>query len=494
MRPKALPLHGVCRVPGFGTRIRAIAICIALSGGALGCSEEERNASEAPPSFLLAPTAVTDAPSIIVITIDTLRRDHLSLYGYPRPTTPALDALAVESIVFERAVATSPWTKPSTASLFTGLHTSEHGAYGEFKVRPGLRFLAEVLREHGYATAAFSGNPYVSPSYGLDPGFTRFDSMGGQTPKDYVDIRKILEKARFWLDAWGEEPIFLYLHTMNVHGPYRAPAEYRERFLDGPHESFPFRNPIWIDIAERQRVERGSEVTDAHLRDLAAHYDGAIAYTDAMLGGFVEDLRLRGILDRSLLVITSDHGEELFDHGSFGHRRSLHAELVDIPLLLRLPGGRQGGLRISEPVSLIDLPITLLDLADALDREPGRRFGRGQSLAPLLAEAREPGPARALMAELINRPEPSTMLELWPHRLIQMSGDHSARLYRVDEDPGETRNLAEQAPAIVEALAERARTLRQEGGGAHGTGEKVPREGELRSQLEALGYIGEAGD
>jgi len=428
--------------------------------------------------------------SIIVITVDTLRRDHLSLYGYERATSPNLRALAAESIVFERAVSTSPWTKPSTASLFTGLHPSEHGAHGERKVRADVPLLAGVLASIGYQTAAFSANPYASGIYGLDRGFALFDFQGGEAARDYVDIRALIDRARFWLDAREPGPFFLYLHVMNVHGPYRAPPEYRERFLDGPVEAFPFQNPLWKAIAQERRFERRAEVKTEHLRDLSARYDGAVAYTDTVLGALVEDLRTRGVLDQSVLLITADHGEELFDHGSFGHRRSLHRELLDVPLMLRLPGGRGGGLRISEPVSLIDVPATLLEFAGQEQALSEGRFGRGVSLARLLEPGRTPEPTRAMLAELMQRDGMSTMVEEWPYRMIRMVDEERARLYRLDNDAGEAHDLAAEEPAVLQRLSELAKQM-QPDASEIAAGEPVPRDGELQRQLEALGYVEE---
>lgn len=467
-----------------------LALFLALSLALTGCGERAGESAETnvPQSAAASGEHRPSGPSIIVITIDTLRRDHLSLYGYERPTSPYLQQLAAESVVFERAISTSPWTKPSTASLFTGLHPSEHGAHGEYKAREDVRFLAEALSDVGYRTAGFSGNPYVSSIYGLDQGFEHFDFQGGAAAKHYVDIRMLVDRARFWLDAGGPGPFFLYLHVMNVHGPYRAPPEYRERFLEEPHEAFPFQNPIWIDIAQRNLVERRADVKPEHLRDLRARYDGAIAYTDEVLGRFIEDLRLRGLLDESVLLITSDHGEELFDHGSFGHRRTLHGELLDIPLLLRLPGGRAGGLRINEPVSLLDVPPTLLELAGLLDQQPGQQFGRGASLAPMLA--RSPEPPRALMAELIQPAGTNTMIEQWPYRMIRMVGEAEPRLYRVDLDADELDDLAAKEPSVIERLSTLGAAIRPDDAPL-ATGEDVAREGELQRQLEALGYVEE---
>jgi arylsulfatase len=428
----------------------ALCLVVILSWLQAGCLRDEPPSSQLPqadsaestapgPALDMAPTRVpmttSPAPSVVLITLDTLRRDHLSLYGYDRPTSPFLDELAAESIVFERAISTSSWTKPSAVSLLTGLLPSEHGVHGKHrKAAAELVFLAEVLREHGFETAAFSANPFVSPVYGLDQGFSTFEFLGGRSAEDYADIRELITRARFWLNEQGDAAIFLYLHLMNVHGPYRAPPEYRQRFLQEPYTIFRFRSELWSDIARRHKVERRSEVTDAHLRDLIARYDGAIAYTDDTLRHFVDDLRTRGILDRTILVITSDHGEEMFEHGSFGHWQTLHAEQLQVPLLIRLPGGRSGGIRISEPASLLDVATTLLDLTGVLSTLPGTRVSRGVSLLDSLDTRAAADSPRLLLAELMHHGGTSTMAELWPYRMIDMVDAEGSALYRVDVD------------------------------------------------------------
>ena len=428
-------------------------------------------------------------PSLILVTIDTLRRDHLSLHGYRYATSPGFEALQGELLVFDHALSTSPWTMPSTASLFTGLYPSGHGGHGSRAIRDDVPLLAEAFAAAGYRTAAFSGNPYVSSRYGLARGFQDFIFLGGAKAKAYRDLSEILASARSWLDENAGEPFFLYLHLMNVHGPYRAPASYGDRFVDGPTQPFEFQSELWLDIARRDRTERRAEVSEEHLRDIAGRYDRAIAYTDSLLGEFVEELRARGLLDHSILVVTSDHGEEFFEHGSFGHRHALHAELLDIPLFIRLPGGRMGGVRFAEPVSLIDVPPTVLDLAGLLDRQPEGEFGVGRSLVPLVDGDPSSGPPRALMAELAQQKRSGSMVQLWPYRLIQMSSESAPRLYRVDQGAWQRVDEAGEAAPLIERLTALGATLSDEAGGHVGAEVAEPVEGALRDQLEALGYL-----
>jgi arylsulfatase A-like enzyme len=436
-------------------------------------------------------------PSVVLVVIDALRRDHLSLYGYAKDTSPGLGRLAEESAVFERCLATSSWTKPSALSLLSGLYPPSHGGHRNRKASPRIDFLGEVLQERGYVTAAVSGNPHVSPAFGMDQGFDHFEFGDNRRARDYPDLTELLDGARRWLAAHGDEPFFLYLQLMNVHGPYRAPAEYRLRFLEEPHEEFPFQNRLWKEILRHGRLERRADVSEAHLRDLTARYDGAVAYTDDALVRFVEELRAKGILDRSLLVITSDHGEELFDHGGFGHKRTLYGEQLEIPLLIREPSGVGAGRRIGEPVSLVDLPATILDWLGLLPPENGGAFGDGRSLVPLLRETREGRslPTRRLLAQLDEvSAGRAFLIQEWPHRLLQIEKDYRGRentveLFDVAADPGERVDLAPQRRERVAELEALARALR-------GALEAHPFEGDpaevdedLARQLEALGYV-----
>lgn len=443
-------------------------------------------------------------PSLVLVVIDTLRRDHLSLHGYEHSTSPALDALARESAVFERCLATSPWTLPSTISLLSGLYPTRHGVQtvvGDNRLGDDVVLLSERLSQRGYRTAAFSANPYVSPYYGLSRGFDQFRYYDSPAARFYQELPALLDEARRWLDEDASEPFFLYLHAMNVHGPYKAPDEYRARFLEAPSEPFPFKAPPWDEIMRGGCRECEAQVTPERLRDLRARYDGAIGYTDALLGAFFAELGERGLLERSVLVVTADHGEELFDHRGLGHGKTLYGEVLNVPLLIRPPGGLAAPRRIDTPVSLVDLPATLLDLLDS-DDDPGpEAHGDGRSLAPLVRG--EPAPAalteRSLLAE-VNAPGRgrATLLQRWPHRLIAIDHDYRNRsgiveLFDVGRDPGEQHDLSsadtQRTSALAEELAERRRELRARSATADAPAAIDP---EQRRQLEALGY--EQGD
>jgi len=432
----------------------------------------------------------------VLVVIDTLRRDHLSLYGYSKRTSPGLEELAKESVVFENCLTTSPWTKPSVASLMTGLYPSGHRVSGKRKAPRDLVFLAETLSAEGYATAGFSGNPYMSAHYDMDQGFARFHFDGGMRAKNYSDLSELLAAARGWLNETlqqpNPQPFFLYIHAMNVHGPYTSPDSYRTRFLEGPVEDFPFQGSDWK--AAKKKGRENKHPSKGQLNDLRARYDGAIAYTDDQLSAFFNELKERGIFDESILVITSDHGEELYDHRGLGHGTSLHTELLDVPLLLRLPGGHDPGLRIRAAVSLVDVPATLLDAAGLLRARPGGRFGDGTSLLTKLSPLAD-AMQRPLLAELGGSTgRRAALVQRWPHRMTRVEHrsdgiPNTFQLYNLESDPGEKNNLSKRYPALLNELDVLLGRLQEDMPARVPDGQIVTPDPALHERLEALGYI-----
>jgi arylsulfatase A-like enzyme len=462
---------------------------------------------EAPATNGAPPSPRPARPNLILVVVDTLRRDHLGCYGYGKPTSPKLDALAKQSILFQNVTAASSWTEPSTASLLSGLYPARHGAHEYAKVPDSVEMLAETLKAAGYRTGAVSGNPNASPLFGFDQGFDSFFFPGNDVAREYPDVSELVAKAEEFL-AKGDgaksssasaaatpspTPFFLYLHVMNVHGPYKAPPQFRERFLEEPHADFPFQNDLWIDLLRHGNVERRKEVGASQLHDLTARYDGAIAYTDQVLGEFLERRLAKGGAASDLVVVTADHGEELFDHGGFGHGFTLHHELLDVPLLVRRPDAADAGKRIDAPVSLVDLPATLLDLLALLPKERGGRVGDGLSLVPLIRG--EPLERDApIVAQLARGKQGAAFLvQHWPLRVVETERDYAGRadvleLFDESKDPKEERDLAAADPSLADrlrtALHARRETLERQGLAA----EKPPLDEKTRAALRALGY------
>ncbi|HEX6852714.1 MAG TPA: sulfatase [Candidatus Polarisedimenticolaceae bacterium] len=434
-------------------------------------------------------------PSVLVVCLDTLRADRLGVYGNPRGLTPRLDVLAGEGVVFERAIAPSPWTLATHASLFTSKLPFDHDARLDFmKIHPVHRMLAEDFREAGYRTAAFTADGYVSATFGFGQGFEIYDE------KDDGDdgLPRSLDLALRWIRGAGNDPFFVFLHTYAVHSPYthadRADPAVRGRLGDR------FTN---VEI-EEIRAGRLTLTTDERewVRGL---YDGDVAYTDRLVGEFLETLRRDGILDEVILVVTSDHGDDLWDHSverSPGHGHSLYQELIHVPLFVRWPNGGAAKARVGALVSLLDVAPTLLDLAGvpASPDHAGRslaaacRTGSEPPAAPVTAESTEYGPDRFAILEGTYK----VIFTPWPAERNMGVAVPAAPLEIFDlaVDPAETTDLsprlADLPPEVIRMVAAvRARGTDKKPApiGEDGGSPQEPVSDELLQRLKALGYI-----
>lgn len=313
-------------------------------------------------------------PGILLISLDTLRADRLGCYGYPRPTSPNIDAFAAEGALFELALSPAPMTTPAHASMFLGLSPYVHraGIYTEgFRLQRHWPMLAELLATHGYRTHAQTEGVAVAGHWGFSPGFQTYSD--GPSPLSHVRmiVPETFAAASDWLGRFGHLPYFLFLHTYQLHDPYDSPAEYTKQFVDPAYTGKPMNQP-------------GNAKTPAERADASNRYDAGIAYTDAMLGEFFARLRAQGRFEDSWIIITSDHGEELWEHGNWGHARTLYHESIHVPLIVRPPGGLSKARRVSTPVLTTDLFATILAAANVA-LPPGRD---SVSLLPLVtAEA-----------------------------------------------------------------------------------------------------------
>ena len=318
------------------------------------------------------PTAATaekgNRPNILLYVIDTLRADHVGAYGYDRGTTPRLDALARGGVVFENARAQSSWTRPTVASMLTGLTPWSHGTNGQRdSLSPDVAYLPELLAEAGYETAAVVTNGVVSGQFGFDRGFDSFTYLGervGQDPRIHRGAEALHNKAMEWLDdrrgdRRDDRPFFLYLHATDPHAPYWPPANWRERFAAdvdpalGEHER--------VAELEWNPAARMPGVAD----DLRALYDAEVAFLDHRFGRLTSYLRDAGLYDDMVIVVISDHGEEFGEHGRWQHGMTLHEEQLRVPLIVKLPAGERAGERVQRLVEQMDVAPTLLRLSAA---------------------------------------------------------------------------------------------------------------------------------
>jgi len=412
------------------------------------------------------PAPPQKAPNILLIVLDTLRADRIGAYGYSRPTTPFLDRLAKESVLFEAAFANSSWTLPSHASMFTGRLPSEHGAVLLPEELP-FPTIAEVLASKGYATAGFaSNNGVLSNAFGLAKGFQRWDNMffsffdsASRTMLvrrfrryllrglaihphlDHMGAPEIEDGFLKWLDNRPPRPFFAFLNYMETHARYTPPHEYAKRFSSQPERITPPGDPLFFSEWKFQ----GQEDKRQLMNDA---YDAVLAYLDAQLEHLFAELARRGLDQNLILIITSDHGESLGERGLYDHRNSLYLEQIRVPLVIRAPGRTPPGARVASAVGLRRLPVTILDLAGLQnDVFPTR------SLAELWSRREYPSETSAI-AELSGDSWPGVD-KRWPihqgwvkslvrgqwHLLLQENG--KVELFNWKEDPLEVDNLAE---------------------------------------------------
>ncbi|MDP2312620.1 MAG: sulfatase [Pseudomonadota bacterium] len=367
---------------------------------------------------------------VVVVGIDTLRHDALGLYGYDRPTSPELDAWAAQSVVFDAAWAPAPRTRPSFRTALTGRYPLAAAA---------APTMAESFSAEGFRTAGVVANVHLVPRFGFSDGFEHWHYENGAKAEVEVD------RALAWQKAHADEDTFLFLHLMDPHTYYDAPAPYGAQFHTGPR---PDKMPETFERWQVYRILEEPWFGDDHKRWIREAYDGEVAYTSAMLGRFFAELdKLPG---RTLTAVHSDHGEEMFEHGGFEHNHTLYDELVRVALWIRPPGGRSGATRIAEPVGLIDLAPTLLDLV-GLPAVPSD----GRSLAAFVDPVRS-AEAPALKTELAARPLMLGHLmfgkERWGvvsggWKYLLHTGSGQEEVYDLGADPHEQKDLIAETPA-----------------------------------------------
>lgn len=454
---------------------------LARLGGllALGLGLGACGASEAP-----APSEAR--PNVILISIDSLRADHLECYGYGRSTSPSIDALAAEGALFEQAIAQAPWTLPSHASLFTSLYVRTHQTGDVSRRLPPFPTLATELGEAGYATMAVVGGTFMQTDFGLDRGFQQYDDelakAGHRQSHRAITSPETLEKSLRLLDG-TTAPFFLFVHFWDVHYDYIPPAPY-DTLFDPDYEG---------DLTGHRFYGNDAVNADMDARDLehvVALYDGEIAWVDEHVGRLLQSLEERGLADDTLVVLTADHGDEFFEHGLKGHTHSLYEELLHVPLVLRGPGVAAAA-RIPERVELVDVMPTVLDLVGL----PIPDGAQGRSLRPLLEGselAPRPGFAETSKARKTADKTFKTYASavyLADRKLVQYEQHHPDELYDLARDPGEQDDLAPPGAgdaALLEAYESWLERVP--------TGRAALHEGldeETLEQLKGLGYVDE---
>lgn len=475
-------------------------------------------------------SATGRSPNILVIMWDTVRADRLGCYGYDRDTTPNIDRFATEARVYERVVSPSNWTVPSHAAIFTGRHPTVHGAIGREGLLGGrFHTVAERLREAGYGTFLFSTNPFVSATHNLTQGFevveyaweedwaSRISAYARSRPtrgrsartkrSEFKDAGPIVSEAVLqWLDGrTGDRPFFAFLNFMEAHWPWYPTREERDRFLppDLVKWSYELNQSYARRYAHSFGVERYQE------RDLAVSeglYDAALWRLDQITGDLLAELARRGLVDNTVIVLVSDHGDSLGEHGRLGHEYSLYNTLLRVPLIIRYPPLFPPG-RVTIPIQTTDLYPTLLEVAGITGP-----VDRGASAYSLLQEKALPRNGRALIGEylrpkptavnLIRSRYPSLETDLWMRALrsIELDDykliwgeDGRHELFDLSVDPGERTNLfrleRERAAELLDRLGQWVESAEREplaGGEPPDRAAFSPQE---RERLAAIGYF-----
>ena len=482
----------------------------------------------------------TKKPNIVLIIIDALRQDHLSCYGYPKKTSPNIDKIAKEGLLFENFYSTSYWTLPTHASLFTGFYLTEHQTiYGNDIFNPNFKSLAEKLKEQGYKTVGFSGNPFISRYFGFDRGFDFFKDPFSKE-KDIIDWRdflkkrkhekgllkyfeiikhfskekkkgkkifaslkaglkfkfyefflrlqrgdkgakKVLQKIKKEKKKLLKEPYFLFINFMEVHGPYRPPLRYSPFLLNHPFwfffSPYPFPN-------DYQAGKANLSFND--LQDLKKFYEAEIRYIDEIIGKLFQELKN----ENTIFVITSDHGEEFGEHGSFTHTFGLYNTLFEIPLII---WGLDKG-RIKKAFQLTDLHFSLLSLAGIKEKTwHSGSFFDGFEKELIFGEyfigdkkALEKRYSKEVVKKYWDFEIKAIIKDQWKY--IKNFTTKKEELYFLKDDPQEKNDLSSKNPEILENMRNLLNDFLSKLQKCENVKKTEERE-DIQKHLQALGYI-----
>jgi len=431
-------------------------------------------ATMALPGFMLGNAGAVDLAdlpmkykdyNVVFVSFDALQAAHVGALGYRDNVTPTIDAMAKQGFNFAKNISVASWTVPASMTWFTGVYPSEHRLTNKFsvfnppnnnvlsnlkKLSPELVTLAEVLKQNGYATGGFTGNAGVSGGFGYSQGFDEYFFEKGKFGSMGVSIPKGLE----WLQKNKDKKFFMFLHGYDMHGQ-NVPAEgFDYRFVEKGYDKKYIGSAAEQEALREEGLEKGAvALRDADVRFWRAIYDEKIQRTDARFKKFLEEYEKMGLMDKTIFVLTSDHGTEFHEHKRFDHGFSLYDELIHVPLIIKLPKQKAGKL-IKDQVSSIDVMPTILDLLDVKLPEKVKKQLRGESLVPGLkgkkvakdvffeTDYRQYTYKRGIQAK-----------DGW--KLIYTLENKNRELYNLNKDPGETRNLVDQEPRIAYELEQR---------------------------------------
>lgn len=453
------------------------------------------------------------SPNIVLITIDALRADHLSCYGNNKINTKNIDSLAEEGVLFENAISQSPWTAPSIASLFTSLYPSAHKG-GEIKwkkgeitfrkIRASSPSLAEILKNNGYITSAIVTNAYLNEIYGFNKGFKKFVNLDLQThwgknpfymqlsnfifkEIDYIhtpaDI--VTDEAISWLEDNHHELFFLWIHYMDPHFPYTPPAKYKDRI---DYNGKLISNNLKDNLSSIKRGSLNLNVKDKEY--LKSLYGCEIKFTDEQIGRLMQKLKDLNVFNNTIIIITSDHGEEFWEHGSCDHGHSVYNELLHVPLIFHFDDSDTfEAKRIKEQIRLIDIFPTIVDMRIA----DYKGLIQGKSLLPLILS--EDKKNRIAFSEYARYHEEKKSIILYYYKYIYYAETKNEELYDLHSDLHELYNLIDQFPEIASKMNLQ---LMQIINNSENLGKILSKKedeipvvlnGKIKEKLKSLGYI-----
>jgi arylsulfatase A-like enzyme len=432
-------------------RLITLLICLTLSlvvtGFASGADKKSKKAA--------VPLLSFKDYNLVFVSFDALQAAHVGALGYPKNITPTIDEMAKSGYNFTNNISVASWTVPASMSWFTGVYPSEHKLTNKFalfnppnnklsnlkELSPDLVTLAEVLKNNGYVTGGFTGNAGVSGFFGYGQGFDQYFFEKGKFGSMGVSIPKALD----WLKENKGKKFFMFLHGYDMHGQ-NVPAEgFDYRFVDKGYDKKYTGSAQEQEALREEGLEKGSvTLRDEDVKFWRAIYDEKIQRTDTKFKGFLDELQKMGVLDKTIFVLTSDHGTEFYEHKRFDHGFSLYDELIHVPLIIKLPGQKTGTV-IKDQITSLDIMPTLLDLLQVKMPEKAKSQLRGQSLIPALQ-------GKPVSKDVYSETDyrqytyKRSVITKDGWKFIYTLENKSRELYNLKNDPKELKNLVDQEP------------------------------------------------
>jgi arylsulfatase A-like enzyme len=469
-------------------------------------SEKENSPSVIPVwvNPLIYQVQETDETNIILISLDTVRPDHLGCYGYQSNTSPAIDRLATDGVLFKNAYSTTSWTLPGHVSLLTSLDCLHHQVYFPLqRMSPEVLTLADILRKEHFFCAGFTGGGYLSETYGFSKGFDTYQEikLHGNQAIRLDEAERLAKLASRWIENHKDKKFFLFLHTYQPHDPYANFSPSGREFLEEDAE--------WDQIKMEPLFEGkgrfGAQISEKAKQNIIALYDGEIKYTDVFfVQPILDKLKELSLYDKSMIILTSDHGEEFFDHEAWLHDHSVYDEGIKIPLIVKLPNAEYSGTHIDSIVRITDIVPTFLDQLgikmkdlqlDGISLFPlikGREKSHRTFVSDLALREFQTAPTlisinknnfKFILNKKISSPYTKRKVRNFDGSLIE--------LYDLENDPQETKNLAANIAYrdMCFELLENINRLYERVGSGQKQRDEVTLDQSLRERLRALGYI-----